>query len=188
MDKDFAVPLDVLIGQSQSPPARSNQESLIHYIQNNHDICYGKTLDVGEINPMCMILKRKFGIEMDNTKGDLDVGFTTPHSFYDTIIMSHVIEHLMNPLYCLLRLKDVLKPKGILIIATPWCSENLKINWDKGHYHEIDEYRMNKLAECGGFKIVDKKYYPRTRGHYRGIRSTIKKMTSKTVIYKLEGK
>ena len=108
-------------------------------------------LDVGRRSPMTEALEKEFGIEIDNTTGDLDVGFTTPKKEYDAIIYSHTIEHQFNPLFTLLELRKLMNPQSWMYIFLP---RRGKLLWTKYHYHEIDEYRMGLLLERAGFKIV----------------------------------
>ncbi|MES2764663.1 MAG: class I SAM-dependent methyltransferase [Bacteroidota bacterium] len=64
----------------------------------------------------CEYGEKKFGVKMHN--GDLFVLPISDNKF-DIIIMSHVIEHLPDPVEIVLKLKNWLKPGGILMVATP---------------------------------------------------------------------
>ena len=117
-------------------------------------------LDIGERNLLTDNLESKYDITIDSTSGDLDTDFSIPNKLYDVIIYSHTIEHQFNPLYTLLRIKRVLRRNGVLYILVP---SRGKLLWDKGHYHEIDDYRMRILLKRSGFKVI-------SRGRQKQIR------------------
>ncbi len=110
-------------------------------------------LDIGERNPLTNLLEKSYNVLIDNTNGDLDLDFQIPDKQYDVVIYSHTIEHQFNPLYTLFRIREVLKPDGLLYILLP---ERGKLLWCKGHFHEIDEYRMQLLLKRAGFRVVSK--------------------------------
>ena len=189
MDRDFAREINHFIRYNESDNQQEIQTALIDYLSKHKDLIKsGKILDVGERNPAGTRLENVFNVLLDNTKGDLDEDFFIPIKKYDLIIMSHVIEHLFNPLSCLMKLKNRLSQDGRIIVFTPWASKSLKINWSDIHYHEIDEYRMKKLIKRCGLIVEDMAYYPRTRGGFWGIRPLIKKIISKNVLYLLREK
>lgn len=43
----------------------------------------------------------------------------TPTTTFDTIIMGHVLEHVIDPIFILNRVKEWLNPKGIILITVP---------------------------------------------------------------------
>lgn len=180
VDKDFVVSPACLKIISLSKEAKNSHKEITNYLSGK---LFDNILDVGERNPLTILLENTYNIKIDNTDGDLDVGFSAPKKNYDVIIFSHVVEHLFNPLFCLMELKKLLKPNGVIFIATPRCPENLKLNWSKGHFHELDEYRMNKLVERSGLKIIDKYYYKRNIGGFKGVRPILKKILYKNAIY-----
>jgi len=192
VDKDFAKFGDELEEILKAPEALFNQKMVIAYLRtlegkmtlipSDQPPCLG-LLDVGERNPLTVKIEMAFGPPVDSTDGDLDIKFTTPKKNYMTVVMSHVIEHLFNPLFCLMELRDRMVVGGNLIIATPWCSENLKLRFTDGHFHEIDEKRMGKLLHKAGFEIVNKIYYKRLGGGFHGIRPIIRYFQGKNVIY-----
>lgn len=183
-DMDFAVSVEDVIDQAETREGKNNHKVILAYF---NDRPIGKLLDVGEFSPLTDKLQRRYRRHIHNTYGDLDMSFKIPGRKYDTILTSHNIEHLFNPLSFLLRLRKVLRPiTGRLIIATPWCSENLKLSFSSCHYHEIDERRMGKLIKRAGFELVSIEYYKRYRGGFYGIRPLIKWINAKNVIYELK--
>lgn len=64
-------------------------------------------------------VKNKYGIKTYD--GDLrELGI--PHESYDAIVMSHAIEHVVNPVSLLAECNKLLKPGGRLVIVTPNAS------------------------------------------------------------------
>ena len=150
-----------------------------------------KILDIGQRSPLTDAISFKFGVEIDNTQGDLDTSFLIPNNEfglirYDIIIYSHTIEHQFNPLGTLLKLSEVLVPGGCLYIFTV---DRGKLLWCKGHYHEIDSYRMELLLRRAGFKIISKYKYKIWRywlKYLRGLRPILRLFLEYNVIYKIK--
>jgi len=179
VDKDFYTSQECLKSDTHARIAKSRIFEILKQLAKRPR---GYVLDVGEESPLTLKM-RSMGYDVDNTDGDLDINFTAPRNNYFTIVFSHVIEHLFNPLYCLSELRKLLHENGKLIIAMPWCSVGLKIGFSKIQYHEIDEYRMRKLLRRAGFEIENITYYKRPRGRISGIRPLIKALMSKNVVY-----
>jgi SAM-dependent methyltransferase len=154
MDKDFTTPINALYeNQMNHPKARRNQVETIRLIDENC-IFKGNILDIGERNLFTEILENTYGVTIESTYGDLDVEFKTLEDhLYDFIHYNNVIEHQFNPLFTLLKIKERLKPDGILVLGCP-----IKPSWitfSKCHFHEFDQYRFDKLIARAGFKVVD---------------------------------
>jgi len=112
-----------------------------------------KILDIGERSPLTNRLEGRNGVYIVNTTGDLDECDWIEKREYDVVIMSHVIEHLFNPLWVLEGIKKVLKPDGKLYIISP-----VKPYWitpAKCHFHEMDFRNMKRLISRAGFRIID---------------------------------
>ena len=192
VDKDFAKFGTELDEALEAPESKANHKMVLEYLESirgrrilttSFEPANGKILEVGERNTLTKKIENAFNCTVDSTDGDLDVAFTAPDNNYMTIVMSHVIEHLFNPLFCLLELYKLMVDCGQLIILTPWCSENLKLRFTDGHYHEIDEKRMGKLLDRAGFVIETKLYYDRPGGGFHGVRPFIRKLIGKNAIY-----
>lgn len=110
-------------------------------------------LDLGANNPLARAIRKKFTCYVLNTDGDLDEKFFIPDYKYDVVIYSHTIEHQFNPLHTLLKIKPYLKPKAKIYILLP---DRGKLLWCRGHFHEIDEYRIGLLAKRAGYYIISK--------------------------------
>ena len=134
--------------------ARPHHEIIVEFFK---DKLTGKILDIGEKNPLTVKLERKYGVEIDNTREDLDCTLSLHLGGYDTIICSHVIEHLFNPLLFLWHTKRILNEGGRIYIIAP-----VKPYWitpARCHFHEMDDERMKALLSRAGLKIVDWQRY-----------------------------
>ena len=80
---------------------------------------------------------------------------------FDVVISHHVIEHTENPEKFLLKIKEILKPDGKLIIATPdfdcVCArlfkENYRMLHDKTHVSLFSFKGLKKMLEEFDFEI-----------------------------------
>ena len=137
-------------------------------------------LDIGDNNPLADRL-RELGYRVHNTDGDLDIDFEFELLDYDVILYSHTIEHQFNPLYTLLRLKPYV---NLMYIATP---DRGKLLWCKNHFHEIDSYRMKKLVERAGLKIIEiyrYKHWRYWKEYFKiGIRPILRLIFERYAIY-----
>jgi SAM-dependent methyltransferase len=115
----------------------------------------GKTLDIGERNPLTEILENYYAIKIENTNVDLDVEKLSGK--YDTIFCFEVIEHLYNPLHLLLEIHKILNDKGQLYLSTPKGKPHFL--WFKHHFHEIYEPELRSLFIRAGFTISRLKYF-----------------------------
>lgn len=70
-----------------------------------------------DINPQAVKIANKNGIKA--AVGDVENKWKFPNGYFDIVICSHIIEHLISPDHMLKESKRVLKDGGLLIIATP---------------------------------------------------------------------
>lgn len=73
----------------------------------------------------------------------------------DTIIMRHILEHIMDFVPVLKGLRSLLKEKGRLIIAVPNNGRLLSIPMNIEHVHGFDPQSMKNIVELCGFKMID---------------------------------
>jgi len=70
-----------------------------------------------DANAQAVKVAKKNGIKA--TLGNVEGKWSYPNNYFDVVIASHIIEHLVNPDHLLSETKRVLKTGGLLIIATP---------------------------------------------------------------------
>ena len=81
-------------------------------------------------------------------------------SHFDLITMRHVLEHFMNPLEVLQKLRSTLSPNGIIYIAIPnaLILENrqlLKSFFRVVHTFYFNKYSIQNLVHKAGYEIID---------------------------------
>ena len=164
---------------------RSHLEKTMRYLKDKI-IPYHVVLDLGARNPLTDAIENRLSYNIHNTDGDLDVNFSMPLTIYDVIIYSHTIEHQFNPLYTLQKLRLVMSPETRLYILLP---ERGKLLWCKGHFHEIDEYRMGLLLERAGMQIISKvkqKIWRDWWFYFTGIKPLMRLFFEYHVIYEVK--
>lgn len=139
----------------------------------------GKILDVGIGTGLFLRLAKKhgwqtFGVDASNYaynrvrkyghklfKGDLeDVDFE--NNLFDAINMRHVIEHIPDPKKALIKAYKILKPGGIICIATPdsfgFHAKIFGKDWPHlslpYHLHFFSKNSLSKLVEDSGFEVL----------------------------------
>ncbi len=153
MDKDFTIPRETLFfHQRIHPKAIRNRNETINLLEK-HEGLSGNVLDIGERNYFTEVLEKFYKIPIHSTIGDLDIEFIHPGLRYDFVHYNNVIEHQFNPLFTLLKIHEVLKDDGILILGTP--VKPTWITFSSCHFHEFDQYRFDKLINRAGFEVVD---------------------------------
>lgn len=70
-----------------------------------------------DLNPVAVKASKKNGIQAKI--GDAEKKWGYPDTYFDIVIASHIIEHVVNPDHLILEAKRVLKKNGLLIVATP---------------------------------------------------------------------
>lgn len=83
-----------------------------------------------------------------------------PQNYFDAITMSHLIEHVYQPLELLRECYRILKPGGRVVIVTPnsesWMHKRFKNNWlgldPPRHLHVFSLMSLRWLAKKAGFK------------------------------------
>jgi SAM-dependent methyltransferase len=87
---------------------------------------------------------------------------------FDCVILSHILEHLYRPDDVLQRLKCVLEPQSIVIVALPnvlWWRQRLEFlagrwryrDWgllDRTHYRFFDMRSSQQLLEDAGYEVL----------------------------------
>ena len=158
-------------------------KTLVKYF---HGKLFGEVLYVGRSDQLAQTLLDNNDIKMCHTNDDLDTSGSKREPRFDIIIMSHVIEHLFNPLFCLHQLKKELKNSGIIYIILP---QRPKFLWTDNHFHEIDDKRMRCLLDRAGLEILEKSRQTHRKEWFTmffGIRPFLRLLIGrKATIYKL---
>ena len=125
-------------------------EKTLDFLQKNKNVKNG--LDIGDRTEFTDELELFFNCSFDNTSIDLDTENLSGQ--YEVITAFEIIEHLFNPLYFLMQIKNVLKKNGTLYLSTPKGKPYFL--WSKDHFHEMGYDRLFSLIDRAGFKIIRK--------------------------------
>lgn len=111
-----------------------------------------------EIDPFFLKKLRKKFKEKNVKVAKLDLNkkedFSKIKTKFDSIFSSNVLEHVPNDVLALKMLKNMLKPKGLLVILVP-CHKFLFCGLDKeeGHYRRYSKKEIEEKAKKAGFRI-----------------------------------
>ena len=91
-----------------------------------------------------------------------------PHESFDTISLWHVLEHLPKPEICIEAYKDLLKPKGLLVVAVPNFASHDSIHYQQDwaaldvprHLWHFTTKGLTKMIHDSGFELMKKKALP----------------------------
>ncbi len=162
-----------------------NRKTIEYLIKKN---IKGRILDIGQRSPLTQQIEEAFKIKIDSTDGDLDGDFKIPGKDYDVVIFSHTLEHIFDPVHCLLKIKGAMKPGSEMFIMLP---RRGKLLWARNHYHEIDHYRIQKLMQRTGLKIVSWKHSKVWRPphqYFKGLRSFYRLFREYNITYQIQKK
>ena len=117
-----------------------------------------QVLDVGQPNRFGKELGEIYGVDIVNTRGDLDTAFVinSVTENFMVVWIFEVIEHLKNPDLFLRKIKTVCAPNARIFVTYPY--HRLRKYWNNNHFHEMDLNRFVTLINGAGYKIVDYKH------------------------------
>ena len=103
--------------------------------------------------------RKKYG--MDLAVGDFQA-VPIEESAYDAVTMSHVIEHVPDPVSCLDKCRRLLKPGGRLVVSTPNVRslghQTFKAAWrglePPRHLQIFPHYLLGECARRAGLKVI----------------------------------
>jgi len=81
---------------------------------------------------------------------------------FDIIWMVHVLEHLVDPVNVLIRIKNNMKPNSIFFIEVPNCEndEMLHVSIDENpHVYHFTKKALENIVKKAGFKIKNIDYF-----------------------------
>lgn len=154
----------------------------------------GRMLDIGCYNAKILYLARLDGWEVQGldlspelaakVKAEVDIDIVVedfltyqPTRKYDVVILRHVLEHLVDPVAAMSKIKSMLNDKGMCLIEIPNIDGHSKrakrLLWrlglrkpkrlpgdaKPGHVNEYCRASFRYLAEKTGFEIVDWRTY-----------------------------
>lgn len=110
-----------------------------------------------DIDPVAVSSARAKGLQV--RLGPLE-GHNYPDNYFDAITMSHLIEHVYNPLGLLIECHRILKPGGRLVVITPnsdsWMHKIFKKSWlaldPPRHLHIFSLMSLQLLIKKAGFQ------------------------------------
>lgn len=140
-------------------------------------------LEIGERTPLTAKMEDLFGCSFENTNIDLDIG--SIENRYDVVTAFEVIEHLFNPLHCMLEIRKALNPNGRLYLSTPMSKPNFL--WSPEHFHEMSEKSLIELFKRAEFKVV-RKLAIRIHGfgfYFSGVRPMLRGFFDKRWVFEL---
>lgn len=94
--------------------------------------------------------------------------FKTESNKYDAILFAHCLEHINDPIKALKKLKQCLKPEGILYVEIPIAWK--VIDWQDAlfmaHKHNFVEKNLKKIMAKVGYNIIDSYLIPDNDGPF----------------------
>lgn len=96
---------------------------------------------------------------------------------FDTVLLSHILEHLVNPAKVIENAYRSTKPGGCIIVIVP-CYEGFVsgLNDEVGHKHFIDEKFVDeKMRSLHGKKISSSTFPPLFGGKHKELRMIFEK-------------
>ena len=113
-----------------------------------------------ETNPKSVNVCNELGLKV--FRGTLEEA-KFPDEFFDTVVMSQILEHLSSPKASLREIFRILKPGGKVFIYCPNAGSYLRKLFGKYwhgwyipfHFYAFTQQTTKKLAESVGFKVED---------------------------------
>ncbi len=79
-----------------------------------------------------------------------------PDNYYDSVLLSDVLEHIAEPDLLINELNRLLKSEGHLLIMVPFL---YRIHEEPHDYYRYTEFALKYLLEKNGFKVIELKSY-----------------------------
>jgi SAM-dependent methyltransferase len=113
----------------------------------------------------CAVARNKLSMERgwDVSCGEIDD--IPAEAIYDVCVLSDVIEHVRNPRSLLERVHELLRPGGIILVATPalnsWSARVLRSKWMEFKVEHLFYFNSSTLQslliDCGFAEIIERK-------------------------------
>jgi 2-polyprenyl-3-methyl-5-hydroxy-6-metoxy-1,4-benzoquinol methylase len=144
--------LEVGSGQGEFLSEALSRGYSVTGVEYSSDACESARSSLAELNPQ----RDRFSIE----QGALEAVNLRPGTF-DLCVMNDVIEHVREPQKTLARLRELLKPGGVIFIATPsldsWSAKlmgSLWMEYKDEHLFFFSNKSLTKILENNGFSRV----------------------------------
>jgi 2-polyprenyl-3-methyl-5-hydroxy-6-metoxy-1,4-benzoquinol methylase len=103
---------------------------------------------------------------------------------FDLVFMSHVIEHVIDPVATIAKVSSLLKPGGVLYLETPNVgsldARLFRERWGLIHYprhlYLFDRATVQRLLECGGLSDVRVSWEINSCGWALSVQSALRRM------------
>ena len=106
-----------------------------------------------------------------------------PESF-DAVVLWHVLEHVPDPVAALARVREILRPGGLLVVAVP-NFESLQARFSGRHWFHLDVPRhyhhfglsvLDRMLKSAGFSIADVSHLSLESNPYGWIQSILNRV------------
>jgi SAM-dependent methyltransferase len=136
-------------------------------------------------------------------QADLNNGIPLPDACADGVHADQVIEHVANPLQFVLEAHRVLRPGGVLVLATPnvryirhvfrlvigghgpitsGAALRTREVWDEGHVHFLTSRDLEWLARTAGFSSIQTEALIDTSGSMRPLRRLLNRARKRGLV------
>jgi len=179
----FLVPEKTYQEHMTSRVGKRTINQTVEFIRDNGGLS-GRVLDIGQRTGMTSYLEEVFEVRIENTDlSDLNWSFISVEQLgrYDFVLCFHVLEHLCNPLLCLMEIKSALSVSGILFLSTP-LMRKVDVLGPVNRYH-FQEFNRKQLSQL--FQIVGLSFFieeVRLFYSYIGLRPILKGFSRKNML------
>jgi 2-polyprenyl-3-methyl-5-hydroxy-6-metoxy-1,4-benzoquinol methylase len=102
-----------------------------------------------DYSPEGVTVGKRFGINM------IQGGFEKLEGEFDVILLTHVLEHFLDPIAGLKKIKDHLKPNGLFYISVPNIIHFGMGQLQCAHVYYFNPYNFEYFANIAGLKMID---------------------------------
>jgi len=178
----------------------------IEIIKSRFDNLFvGKALDIGCSIPLGLSILQKEGwkvlgldpsdkciavakqqLNVEVLKGFFSIDLLMKNSPYDLIILSHVLEHLVNPSQILNEISNLLSENGLLYVEVPdhMNISGVKSYFDFEHINYFTSVSLTNLIQQNGFEVDSLRTYQNSKEihpNYPVISCTVRKQKTENV-------